>query len=254
MGRVTRPPASTAASEQIQGWFNAIDRRAFAALLESQSDSPPGDLVELGAFLGKSTVIIGDYLRPGERLVVVDLFGDDEPLDLTDEGEANRQENEKSYPALTRQRFEENYLTAHDELPVIVQDLSSTVVDHVEPGGARFIHVDASHLYQAVREDCLSAKRLLRPGGIVSFDDYRNGKTPGVAAAIWESVAVDGLIPIATTDHKLYGCFDDPTPHQETLKALIAERPRLYRVEEPEIKGRPVLRMLPKKRQTMPDA
>jgi len=252
---VTTSPGSTA-HRGIKGWFNELDRRCFTSLLESQRESAPGDLVELGAFHGKSAVIIGDYLREGERFVVVDLFGDDVQLDRTDEGDANRRENQQSYRGLTRQRFEENYLSVHDELPVVVQGLSSTVVDHVEAGAARFVHVDASHLYPAVRTDCLSAKQLLRPGGVVAFDDYRNQKTPGVAAAIWESVALDGLIPIATTERKLYGCFDDPTPHQETLRALIARSPRFYNVDEPEIKGRPVLRMLkkPRKRAAGPAA
>jgi hypothetical protein len=239
---------AAAAHKAIKGWFNEIDRRCFTALLESQGDSPAGDLVELGAFLGKSAVILGDYLRDGERFVVVDLFGDDAQLARTDHGEANRRENQGSYPGLTRQRFEANYLTAHDCLPVVVQGLSSTVVDHVPPGGARFIHVDASHLYPAVRTDCLSAKQLLRNGGVVVFDDYRNEKTPGVAAAVWESVANDGLIPIATTERKLYGCFDDPTPHQQTLQALMAENPSFYKIDEPEIRGRRVLRMLKKPR------
>ena len=56
------------------------------------------------------------------------------------------------------------------------------------------------------------------------------------------------MIPIATTERKLYGAFDDPTPHQETLRALIAESPGFYKVDEPEIKGRPVLRILRKPR------
>ena len=236
------------AHKAIKGWFNEIDRRCFTALLESQRDSPSGDLVELGAFKGKSAVIIGDYLRAGERFVIVDLFGDEEALAGSDAGHDNRTENQHSYPGLTRQVFEENYRMAHDEPPVVVQGLSSTVVDHVASGGARFIHVDASHLYPAVRTDCLSAKQLLRAGGVVVFDDYRNEKTPGVAAAVWESVAVDGLIPIATTERKLYACFDDPAPHQETLRALIAETPKFYRVDEPEIRGRRVLRILRRQR------
>ena len=85
---------ATAAHKAIKGWFNEIDRRCFGALLDSQRDSPPGDLVELGAFHGKSAVIIGDYLREGERFVVVDLFGEDEQLASTDDGEANRRENQ----------------------------------------------------------------------------------------------------------------------------------------------------------------
>jgi predicted O-methyltransferase YrrM len=233
----------------IKGWFNELDVRCFTALLESQRDSPPGELVEIGAFQGKSAVVIGDYLRAGERFVVIDLFGDEEQFDETAGAAANRRENQRSYPRLTRRLFEENYLSVHEELPVVVQGFSSEIVDHLEPGSARFIHIDASHLYPAVKVDCQSSKRLMRPGGVVSFDDFRNASSPGVGAAIWEAVANDGLIPFATTRKKLYGCYDDPAPHQETLRAMIARDPDWFDVEELDIMGRRVLRLrLPRRR------
>jgi predicted O-methyltransferase YrrM len=237
------PTRATTGFEAIKGWFHEIDRRTFVALLESQRDTPPGDLVELGAFQGKSAVIIGDYVREGEQFVVVDLFGDQGHFSEDVEDAANRRENLRSYPLLTRQLFEENYLSCHDELPVVVQDFSSAVVDHVRPGNARFIHIDASHLYPAVKTDCASAKLLLRPGGVVSFDDYRSPKSTGVAAAMWESVVNDGLIPIAATPKKMYACYDDPAPHQETVRAMIAEDPGFFDVDEIDIMGRPMLRM-----------
>jgi predicted O-methyltransferase YrrM len=236
-------PLATEAYRSIKGWFNELDLRCFTALLESQRDSPPGDLVEMGAYQGKSAVIIGDYLRAGERFVVIDLFGDEEQFDETTEAAANLRENQRSYPRLTRQLFEENYLSVHEELPVVVQGFSSEIVDHLEPGSARFIHIDASHLYPAVKVDCQSSKLLMRPGGVVSFDDFRNASSPGVGAAIWEAVANDGLIPIATTRKKLYGCYDDPAPHQATLRAMIAEDPDWFDVEELEIMGWSVLRL-----------
>lgn len=49
----------------------------FDALLRVQSFGPPGDIVELGAYLGESAVVLGDHLRAGDRFVVVDLFGTD---------------------------------------------------------------------------------------------------------------------------------------------------------------------------------
>ncbi|HEX4685396.1 MAG TPA: class I SAM-dependent methyltransferase [Nocardioides sp.] len=229
--------------DAIKGWFNEIDRRCFVALLDSQRDSPPGVLVELGAFQGKSAVVIGDYVREGERFIVVDLFGDQEHFSESMEDLANQRENSRSYPGLTRLQFEQNYLSLHERLPVVVQGFSSEVVDHVEPGTARFIHVDASHLYAAVKTDCESAKRLLRPGGVVAFDDYRNHRSPGVGAAVWEAVVTDGLIPVATTRKKMYACFDDPTPHQATLRAMVADDPDFFEMEEVEIRGRMMVRM-----------
>ncbi|WP_151082087.1 class I SAM-dependent methyltransferase [Nocardioides cynanchi] len=235
--------SASEAYQDIKGWFNEIDRRCFTALLESQRDSPPGDLVEMGAYQGKSAVIIGDYLRDGERFVVIDLFGDEGQFDQSEEAKANRRENQRSYPRLTRGVFEENYLSVHDELPVVVQAFTTEIVKHVEPGTARFIHIDASHLYPAVKVDCQSSRALMRPGGVVSFDDYRNASSPGVGAAIWEAVVTDGLIPFATTRKKLYACYDDPTPHQETIRAMVAQDPTWYDVEELDIMGGSVLRL-----------
>ena len=54
----------------IPGWFYWLDYLLFRALLRSQAASPPGVLVEIGAYLGKSAVVIGEHVRPGEELVV----------------------------------------------------------------------------------------------------------------------------------------------------------------------------------------
>lgn len=223
----------------IEGWFHWLDKTIFDELLQFQSDSPPGDLVELGAYKGKSTVVIGDHLRDGERFVVVDLFGED----ASDSGlaKANRKEIQNSYATLTRQQFESNYLALHPVLPLVVQGLSSEIVDHVDPGTARFVHVDASHLYTHVREDVVSAKQLLRADGIVVFDDFRSEHTPGVAAAVWEAVVQGGLIPFAITPHKLYGVYGDPEPYASALRKLFTSDKR-YWCEELEVLGRALLR------------
>jgi predicted O-methyltransferase YrrM len=249
------PRQGEQARDAIPGWFNEVDQRCFRALLGSQRGSPPGDLVELGVFMGKSAVLIADFLRPDERFVVVDLFGDEEHFDHTAEHSANRREAQTMYRNLTREAFEQNYLSVHDQLPVVVQGFTSEVVDHVAPGSARFIHIDASHLYGPVRTDCRSAKTLLRPDGVVAFDDYRSARWPGVGAAVWESVVTDGMIPVATTRKKLYACYGEAEAHQETLRRMVAEDPDFYDVEELEIMGRTVLRLgLPRRRPAPPRA
>ena len=227
--------------QDIRGWFSRTDYRLFTGLLESQADSPPGDLVEIGAFLGKSAVVVGDHLRPGERFVVVDLFGDMSLLGETPGDDANRAENRQSYPRLDRDRFEANYLALHHELPVVVQAPSSQVMEHVAPASVRFVHVDASHLYEPVAEDCRSVRRMLRPGGIAAFDDWRNAKCPGVAAAIWEAVVTDGLVPVAVTRNKLYGVYDGADEVLATIRDLAAADPTWWQLTEHRIMGHTVL-------------
>src|SRR5882724_9180915 len=104
--------AKPATYQDIPGWFAWDDRAMFDLLLDSQPDHP-GMLIELGCYLGKSAVIIGDHRRVGERFVVVDLFGSEAELSVDAEGDANKRENRWSYKTLTRTQFEENYLGFH---------------------------------------------------------------------------------------------------------------------------------------------
>jgi hypothetical protein len=128
---------------------------------------------------------------------------------------------------------------------VVVQDLSSAIVDHVKPGSARFVHIDASHLYEHVAIDVDSAQKMLMPDGVVAFDDYRSTHTPGVAAAVWEAVFTKGLRPICVTPQKLYGTFGDPIPHQRRLEAWLTEEGRFF-WESQALAGRRLIRMRPK--------
>ena len=52
----------------IPGWFSPTDQRLFEHVLGRQDEEPPGVLVELGAYLGKSAVVVGQHLRDGEEL------------------------------------------------------------------------------------------------------------------------------------------------------------------------------------------
>lgn len=196
-------PTLPATIEDVPGWFHQVDQLLFGWFLDHQQHTPAGDIVELGAYLGKSTILLGEHLRPADRLVVCDLFG------LPAPDEDNAAESSGSYTDLTRAGFEFNYLAFHERLPQIVQTPTSEILGYVAPDSCRFVHVDASHLYKHVRGDVTAARTLLRPDGIVVFDDYRSPHTPGVSAAVWEAVIEHGLKPIALSPQKFYGTWGD---------------------------------------------
>jgi predicted O-methyltransferase YrrM len=222
--------------DTIKGWFYASDRRMFAWMLERQARlGGTGNVVELGCYLGKSAVLIGDYLRPGETFTVLDLFESDAP------DHENSREMQRSYSTLTQAAFERNYLRFHPELPVVVKAPSSAIVEHVAPASCRFIHIDASHLYEHVVGDVDSARKLLRPEGIVVFDDFRAEHTPGVACAVWEAVLSKGLQPICVTESKLYGTWGDAGPVRADIEAWLSDDPLGF-VETHYIAGHPMLR------------
>lgn len=205
--------------EQIPGWFWPADQRLFDWFL---SQDGPGDLLELGAYLGKSAVLIGRHLREGERFTVCDLFESEAP------DAANDAETTRSYSTLTRRRFEENYLGFHDTLPEIVHGPTSEILIHVKPDSCRFVHVDASHLYAHVRQDVLAARTVLRADGVVVFDDYRSEHTPGVSLAVWEAVSNLGLAPICVSTQKLYATWGDAEAYRARLLAWLEAEPELW--------------------------
>lgn len=236
--------AVPAALKDVPGWFHEVDQQLFRWFLRRQQAAEmPGDLVELGVYLGKSTILLGEYQRPGDVFTVCDLFGMVAPDD------ANDAESAKSYRDLTRQKFEANYRSFHSTLPVIVQAPTGDILGHVRPGSCRFVHVDASHLYEHVRADVEAARAMLAEDGIVVFDDYRSPHTPGVAAAVWEAVLTLGLKPIALTPQKFYGTWGDADPARRELVAWTTDRSG-FDTEVLEIRGHALARVtykVPKK-------
>jgi hypothetical protein len=215
-------PAPTSLDE-VKGWFFPADQVLFDWFLTRQNElTEPGDLLEIGAYMGKSAIFMGSYLRNGETFTVCDLF--DSPA----QDDANSAEMRYSYPTLTRRSFESNYLSFHDGLPQVIQGLSSLVRDRVQAASCRFTHIDGSHLYEHVRGDIENARTVLRPHGIVALDDYRSEHCPGVAAAVWEAVAAGGLNPVCVTGTKLYGTWGDPAPVREQLLEFLAGRDDLW--------------------------
>lgn len=228
-------PVSDEQVDGIVGAFWAPDPQVFRALLDATAANGPGDLAELGVLYGRSAVLIGSSLRDGETFTVVDLF-EAEPGDA-----ANAAENADSYPGLSRAAFEENYLRVHPKLPVVVRGPSESVVDHVPAGSHRFVHVDASHLYEHVVKDIDASRRILRRDGVLALDDIRSTHTPGVAAAAWQAVLTTGLRPIAISTYKLYATFGDPRPFREVLLDLAAKGAVEHEVQL--VNGEPLVRV-----------
>jgi hypothetical protein len=224
--------------EDVPGWISVTDQFAFRWVLEHQNQSePPGNVVELGAFKGKSAIHIGRFLKPTETFTVCDLFEE-----AATSSEINPHIGQY-YKSLTQAEFETNYLAFHSELPHVVRGPSSAIVDHVAEGSCRFIHIDASHMYEHVRVDTASARKLLREDGIVAFDDYRTEHTPGTAAAVWEAVLNDGLKPVFHTIGKFYGTWGDPAPLQAHIVAAAAASEKYTTSRPILIRDMPIIRM-----------
>jgi predicted O-methyltransferase YrrM len=224
------------ALETVPGWFEPTDQTLFSWFLSKQvSSGQKGDLAELGVYMGKSAISIGDHLQDGEVFTVIDLFEE-----ISEEVE-NQAENESTYADLTQRSFEANYLRFHDQLPRIIRGDSRRITEHARVGAHRFVHVDASHLFEHVRADAASARRLLSEGGVVVFDDIHSIHAPGVAAAVWDEVLNGGLHVLVTSENKLYGTWSERTQWLDDLRAWLPRSGLEW--EQQEVAGRPLLRV-----------
>ena len=210
------PPRPVRGIDDMDGWFRLTDQLVMNWLLEYQDRTGvTGDLLEMGAYLGKSTILIGFHRGAGERLVVCDLFGQEPPT------EENRQTAAFYTENLTREAFEANYALFHAEPPEVIQAPTTAIPDRVPADSCRFVHIDACHLYDVVLEDIQTARSVLSEDGIVVFDDIRAAHTPGVPAAVWPEVVSRGLHPICLTPNKLYATWGDERPVQESLLSWL---------------------------------
>lgn len=196
----------------IRGWMSQVDHAMFRAVAALQADIH-GDLLEIGAYEGKSAVVIGGMARPGETVHVCDPF---ETAASAHAGPADQ------YPDLRETTFLGNYSRFHSHAPVLHRCLSSAL-DFPNGTEFRFIHIDGSHAFEDVVADIELSKRLSTRGTVIAFDDYRKPDAPGVGAAIWSAVAECALLPLVMTGPKLYATWDDtPFPISNVERAVAS--------------------------------
>lgn len=187
--------------ESIPGWFVRLDALIFLQVDRWQRENGIyGGLLEIGVFEGRSAGLLGYMAKSGEQLEVCDLF---EAPSLDSPNVKER----RLYEGLRQTRFEGNFLRFHPQLPVIHRCPSTQLSGRLGPDPFRFVHIDGSHLYGAVAADLALSQRLLCDGGVVAVDDWCTSRLPGVAAATWQAIVTEGLVPFAFTPDKLYATW-----------------------------------------------
>lgn len=127
----------------------------------------PCDMLEIGSWEGRSAVFFLEFL-PLCRLTCIDTFGGG--------AENHASPTENSQIPLIERRFDAN-LAPYDRRVEKIKAHSVTALDRLVASGGQFdvIYVDGSHMRDDVMVDSILAWRLLRPGGLMIWDDYGGG-------------------------------------------------------------------------------
>lgn len=142
------------------------------------------DVLEIGSWEGRSAVFFLEFL-PQSRLTCIDTFGGG--------AENHASPVESCQIPLIERRFDTNlgaYLQRIDK----IKAHSVAALDRLVASGAQFdvIYVDGSHMRDDVMVDSILAWRLLRPGGVMLWDDYAGGHDKRPAERV--SPAVDTFL------------------------------------------------------------
>jgi predicted O-methyltransferase YrrM len=205
----------------LPGWFSPLDAKMFLLADAAQrSAAVEGDLLEIGAYMGRSAVVLGQLQREGERLIVSDIFGEAEN---NEESILWRTSCEVQKPSV--EQFSANYLRFHATLPEIRVGPSSSL-DAGELGrkSFRLLHVDGAHDYENVAHDLSLTRDLAAAGAVIAFDDISQPAFPGIGAAIWPEVK-DGRLRPLIVGQKLYATWDVESPVADTLLRLVEAEP-----------------------------
>lgn len=143
--------------DDVDGWLTGEEGEALARLATGKR------VLEIGSYCGRSTICLA---QTAESVVSID------PHD----GRGTPS------PRPTREEFEAN-LERYG-----VADRVLSVDNPPAPALYDLIFIDGAHDAEAVREDVATARRLLAPGGLVAFHDYR----------LYPNEAVDGWDPGVT--------------------------------------------------------
>lgn len=143
-------------------------------------------IVEIGVFRGKNAVVLRHEF-PDAHLYLIDPWA---PSTSYLESGSAVSEKQKIYDdALDRVQsiFEE------DPKATVIKKLAANAAPEV-PNNLDLVFIDANHEYHQVKEEILTWKDKVRPGGIISGHNYGRNRLPGVKKAVDEIFGDDFLL------------------------------------------------------------
>ena len=157
--------AALAAIDGVEGWLSEDQaRRLWNAALEVNG---PGQIVEIGSFRGRSTIVLSRAAAEGVQIVAIDPHGggDRGPQEITPDAERGNEDNRVFRANLDRAGV--NGRVRHVRL---MSDEAHAEVD----GPIDMLYVDGAHRYAPARDDIAAWGARVPVGGTLLVHDAYN--------------------------------------------------------------------------------
>ena len=162
---------------EIPGWFSY--QNLYDKMVESANDG--ATFVEVGAWFGKSTNHMASKIKESKKnieFITIDTFKGS--LD-----EALHQNIVGSFGGDIYSDFIENtILSGNDKSFKTIKDTSENAAKHFPNNSIDYIMIDAGHDYNSVTDDLKRWYPKVKPGGIISGDDFATNIFDGVTNAV----------------------------------------------------------------------
>lgn len=161
---------------EVPGYFSYNDLYDYIA----DNVAPNSTLVEVGAWLGKSANYLATKIKELKKevnFITVDTFKgtEDEALHQNIVGAFN---GDIFYEFIDNTVLSNNYDSFN-----IIKDTSKNAANQFSNSSIDYIMLDAGHSYEDVTNDIKIWYNKIKPGGIISGDDYGGSYFPGVTKA-----------------------------------------------------------------------
>jgi len=163
--------------EKIQGWFDFAD----AYLQMVQLAPADAVFVEVGAWYGKSTVCMAEYIKKSKKNIRFTTVDDWSGVD-----------GASAFNYEVFEAFQKNIEPWKEFVSVAVTS-SVVAANCVEDKSCDFVFLDGAHDYESVKKDITAWLPKIKAGGYIGGHDY-TVKHPGVKRAVAELVPKAGRI------------------------------------------------------------
>lgn len=149
----------------------------------------PGDVVELGCYVGTTSVYIAKILKDqaARQFYVYDSFEGLPPKSQQDTSPIGEQFKVGELIA-TKKHFIMNMRKAGVPVPIIKKSWFSDLTAIDVPNKIAFAFLDGDY-YSSISDSLRVIEPYLQPGSIIVVDDYSNSMLPGVCKAVNEWLA-----------------------------------------------------------------
>lgn len=142
-----------------------------------------GDVVELGCYVGTTSVFLAKTLqKTDKKLYVYDSF-EGLPEKSTEDDSPLGNQFKKGELSASKKQFIKNIKNANVAMPVIKKAWFSDLTPRDIPNKISFAFLDGDY-YESIRQSLLLVEKNMVPGSIMIVDDYSNEELPGVARAV----------------------------------------------------------------------